>query len=472
MGKSVPYSFRNSGDAYKLRRTDFPMRAPFILTSPPTVSSSSTSQISGSILWESFNNGAFSYLGMKPIRSAIFPTSLGVNTAGSFTYTSNSQVIPEFWLDTDDSTGRFEVYTLGKNDAYRIAIEQPDGRWGYVGAITVTNPNDGAGHYALVTIGAAGKYKIRIEFAGISVFIGIQTTKTTQVSAVRSNQRNFVVAGDSYTEPTIVDTAGGVHGDGWCVQASILTGINHIPSGSGGTGFVNPNTGGKVKLFTRLPEILPFATDGFVFAMGINDTSYTSAQFQTEVTACFNFVRNAMGNKPIIVVSPFWPNGGPVYQIYTEKDILQNSARQIGAIFVDLIEQVPDIHASFFTTLTSAAALNATTLQVANADSLLFSHYIRVGSVGPSRVKISNITGTGPYTLSLTSGIGGLAPAAGETVQLSGLSYVTGTGKQTVPTGDGTADRFTGGDNTHPTVAGHANIAWNYASRLQKLLPY
>ena len=93
------------------------------------------------------------------------------------------------------------------------------------------------------TLGAAGLYRIRLEFDPSRVFMGITAGPTDTVSATLAPKR-YIVVGDSFTEPTIEDSGSFVYGDGWPVQLSYLTGLDIWCAGSGGTGYLNPNSGG------------------------------------------------------------------------------------------------------------------------------------------------------------------------------------------------------------------------------------
>ena len=90
--------------------------------------------------------------------------------------------------------------------------------------------------------------------------------------------------------------------------------------------------------------------------------------------------------------------------------------------------------------------------------------YVEIGAGQPTAEvrAVTNVGGSGPYSLTVAA-LTNTHPV-GESVVLRGPSYMTGTGKQGTTTGTGNADRYTGSDGTHPTVAGQAYIASVVAS--------
>lgn len=456
------------------RQRDFPMRPPVVLSSPPATAAgaSSSSVVAGSVLVSGFEPQAFRFLGgFADVKDITAPSPSGVNL-GEWPPTGNtspSPVTAEFWLDSVDATGRFEVYWSGpaSNSGMRVAIQQSDGSWGYVSAAaTFSHSNSRAD---LVTLGAAGLYRIRLEFAGGSVFFGVYVGASDTVTATHKRKR-YMVIGDSFTEPTIDDSGSFVLADGWVQQLAYLTGYDMWSAGRGGTGYLQPST--RVKFRDRLAaDILAYSPDGIIWAGGINDYgNFSAAAIGAEALACYQQAQ-AAGVSEQVVLSPFWPStltDKIAANLIATSDAIKASATSLALPFLNLLE-MPDTTGRFAdwtgSTLQSSVSIGGTSLSVASIPAYMqvayvtkSGLYVRVDSGTNIEIRrVTNITGSGPYTLAVSAL--SAAHAAGTPVVLSGPQYMTGSGKQGATTGSGNSDRYTGNGGTHPTKAGHAHIA-------------
>lgn len=460
-----------------LDSTAWPMTVPSVLASPPVVTNGvggAASAISGSILHSVLKPSKMTVLGGPISRGAAYPNYLGADMGKYPQITSTSPTAVEFNLDTVDSTGRFEIYMKGNSQQYRILIMQPSGAWASCTRFAQrTMPGDGNMYHDLVELGSAGVYQIRIEFAG-GVFVGIKTTASDTVSALKSKRKRYIVVGDSFTEPTITDSGTKLYtSGGWVQQLAYLTGYDIWSAGSGGTGFVQTN-GARPKCRDRLVnDVLAFNPDGVIFANGINDGSSDIATFTSEVAGCFL----DCAGRELIVLSPFYPKGieGFPVNFLQYRDVLKSQASAFGGKFLDLLSYggIPSFisaDAEFLTTVTSAYS-SGTNLVVADIPTYFKSvgaglnqWFIKVsyGSSKQAVREVFNITGTGPYTLAIGTALSAEFPV-GSVVSLAGESYQTGQGRQGYPTGSGNSDRYTGAEDavngTHPTMAGHSNIS-------------
>ena len=450
------------------RRREFPMRTPRVLGSPPATATNASSQIAGSVLVRAVTPGAFTALGGRAtVNNPANPHPSGLNMGDYPQITSPAPVTIEFWLDTVDATGRFEIQYSGAN-GIRVAIQQADGSWGYVSA-AATFAHAGAS-YDLVTLGAAGTYRIRVEHAPVTVFLGIQCGPTDTITATRTGPR-YLVVGDSFSEPTIDDSGAYFLADGWPVQLAYLTGYDIWCAGSGGTGYLYP--GARVKFRDRLAnDILSQSPDGIIWAGGINDYgNFTAAQIGAEALLCYQQAA-AAGVKDQVILSPFWPfslTSTYSANLLATSDAIAAAAAQVkGTRFLNLLE-MPEQSRYLANwagaTLQSGAAPGNTTISVDSVPSYFAIAYVtksgwtvRIGTGSAAEVRsVSNITGTGPYTLTVPAL--SATHSAGDPVRLSGAQYMTGTGKQGATNGTGNSDRYTGNGGTHPTKAGHAYIA-------------
>lgn len=477
---------------WKITPGAWPMQLPGIMGSAPTVTlgiANAASAIASSVLIDAFMPGAFDYLGGRAQRLA--SNNGGFARMGYFPYkTSAAPVVVQFRLDTADSTGRFEVYSSGSGSSgdMRIAIRNASSkRWEYVAATSsITHAADGNGYLDLITLGAAGVYEIRLECAPSCKFGGVRVAPTDTVTAIGKSNGVYAFVGDSFSEPTFSDAGSYVLHDGYVQRLAYLTGLDLWSAGSGGTGYINPNGGAsRVKFADRMAaDILTIpGLKGVFLAGGINDYSYASATpalVAAEVTsilaACV-----AAGVTDNYVLSPFWAKGAPSFpaDLLQWEQAIKAAALTAGAKYISLLDAGP---AQFLTdygdgawtaTLNSATTTGSTSVTVSSrptyyeqSSPALDKWWVRIGSGATQIVRqVTNISGTaGAWVLSF-SGAAGVVIPAGSPVVLCGPSYQTGSGKQGSTAGDGNSDRYTGSDGTHPTKAGHENLARVIAAR-------
>jgi hypothetical protein len=466
---------------------------PSVMATPPTLTAgvaNAASAIASSVLVKAMESGAFTFGGGPVTRGTTFPNYTGL-LMGHYPQlpqaTSDAPTAVEFILDTADSTGRFEISTKGTNGPIRVCVLNSSGRWEYAtttGSFT-THAADGSGYLDLVTLGAAGRYNIRLEMSGSQVFFGIRLGPTDTLVGRKHAGKRYIAAGDSFSEPTIVDSNGFVNADGWPTVLSHMTGLDIWGGGSGGTGYLKTN-GARVKLRDRLAtDILAFNPDGILWPMGINDyPSFTAAQIGAEALLCFQQALAYNADIDNVVIGPWYPKtitSGAVSNLLATRDAIAASAATVGARFLDPLSlPISDYLTTWSSTLSSSAGGGATSISVASLPTYftgqvgvggLDTWYVQVGGgLTTAEVRaVTNISGSGPYTLTVAALTN--AHTAGETVSLCGPSYITGTGKQGTTTGSGNADRYTGSDGTHPTVPGHTHIAstiaWLWARSIQ-----
>jgi hypothetical protein len=472
-------AFKASGP--ELRRRDIPGLAalPAVMVSPPTITHGTSTLLAGSVVIPPWYSGAYTFTGGVVAKGVTYPDYLGYGTQSMYTNTSASPWAAECDLDIVDATGRFEIQMKPNGTAaVRIGVSANGGPMQYV----ADGPSilDGTNQFHLVTMGAAGRYRVRLEFNSDARFYGIAVGITDTVRAVRPAGKRLVVVGDSFTEPTVQDTNPKTSNHGWVQRLGLLLGVNAMSCGSGGTGYMNPGSGGRVKFRDRSTDWLSLLSPGDVlmFAGGINDTAYTAAQVGTEAAACFALCPAGV---ELVVLSPFWPRGFHSYSanLLAVRDAIKTAALAANATYLDVL-QIPSPEALPAAT-TLAAATTGTPSTVSAVASIPNGTYFQIGTDTNAEVRmVTGVSGSGPYTLSFGGSYNGLTGggnlarthALGDPVIPCGPGIITGSGKQGTTTGDGNADRYTGADATHPTGPGHLNIAIQvmslYVSKLDK----
>jgi lysophospholipase L1-like esterase len=461
-----------------------------------SAANNTTTQIAGSVLTPMYDTSAFTYLGPPPgYFNGSYPNYLFFYSGGqpgngyaggsgtNYAYPNGTSTSPwalEFDIDSPD--GLFEINAKGSGSQIRIIV---NGQTPSI-ASTIIYPNDGGVYLHIITLPSPGVYRIRIEASGNFGFAGIRAVPGAAITAVPTKSVKCLVAGDSFSEPTISDNAilNNI-GSGWTQQLAHLTGWDVWSAAKGGTGYINP-TPGTTTILARIQDVIRNAPDVVIFAGGINDYSYggstaaVAAAVGAASLSCFQQVRAALPNALIVVLSPFWQQGQQNFpaNLLLVDDAIKASASQVSdTIFLDLLRfpyptpgVTTDVAVTSPGTITNAAGLNVGATSFTSATKYPTLSLVQIGNDSNAEIrKITGTSGTGPWThniLALTR-----SHPAGSIIIPVGPSYVTGTGRQGTPSNDGTADRFRGPDTTHPTVAGHAHIARTVFELLSAALP-
>jgi hypothetical protein len=170
--------------------------------------------------------GAFNYLGSPLLTQGGAFKVIGY-------WANNTAVIGhgaiEFWLDSSDSMGRFEVMIRGTTavaqNGFRVAVQQKDGSWGYLtaGATFATGAADNNTYRGLVILGAAGKYKIRLECNTAAAFAGIGVPAADTIKATPKKRKKFLLVTDSYGNSLSESGAGLISADSFVNKLRWLT---------------------------------------------------------------------------------------------------------------------------------------------------------------------------------------------------------------------------------------------------------
>lgn len=485
-----------------LRRRDCPgwRGLPTVNTAAATTTagaSGAATAITGSVLIPPWETSAFTYYGAKvgyggnAYPNYPYYTSGGV-TGSVLTYpsglTTASPYAVEFDLDTTDA--KFEILQKGSGGGIRVLV---NGQSITATGSTFAPTADGTAYLQLVTLPTAGVYRIRLECSANAYFGGIRVIAGNAVTAAPARSQRWIVLGDSIAEPTISDSFTGNGWDGWVQQLAYLLGVDAWSAGRGGTGYLQqlPANTGANNFLQRITDVTGNAPDVVVFAGGINDYgNFTAAQVGAQALTCFQAVRAALPNTQLIVLSPFFPRGFQSYaaNLLATDDAIKAAAAAVGATFLDLLRFPAPFQGAGLTgggtpapapssTLQASTAVNATS--ISSTINYGLGTYMQIGTGSTMEIrKVTGSSGTGPYTVNFGGatpggGGGGLSNthAAGEPIIPVSQGYLSGTGHLGTVTGDGTADRFTGTDSTHPTVAGHKNLARAVYTLLMPQLP-
>lgn len=427
---------------------------------------SGTTSLAGGYTVDPEEPGRFTYLGAIPKRDANYPNRFGLTgTLALYSHgTTDPPWVAEFFIDVATTT--FELIFIDNVHVRRVLVD------GEVAGTRSNATSTGASMFLPVTLAAAGRHRIRVEMDSNASFQGVRLpAKTDSVWATPKRKVRCLVIGDSFSEPTIVDTGTVCGTQGWPIMLSHLTGWDVWCCAAGGTGYLKAGSHGTIR--TRIADCTAFDPDIVIVAAGINDTSSSYANIKTEV----GLVLTALADVPIVaVVSPFWARDlrGANSEILSVAQAVKDACTDSSTPYIDLLTppSAKNLSSTVSRTLTAGGNRLYTAAEV-------FDWPMRVlvgdASAGNS-VEVTTLEGGadtsgGDYNYYLpTYPQTYYGHAVGETAKSVGDAYIDGTGKQTATTGDGTADVFTGSDGTHPTAAGHANIALHVARGLAQVL--
>ncbi len=441
---------------------------PILHPAPPTVTAgavNAASAIAGGVLWDLSAREHTMILGASPVRGVTWPDVQGIRP--SLTYTTGMSAPPfalEFVLDTDDATGRWELFWKGSNGTVRVLVLGADGRWQQVTAgATFSHPADGNSYRDLITHGAAGVHMVRLEFSGNAVPYGITTSPASSLRATSGRRSRALVVGDSFTEPTIVDAGTWMTWDGWAQQLAHLTGWDVWSAAKGNSGYLTGSPTFRARLAA---DVIPAAPDLILWAGGINDSGQSVSAVVAEAQACWAQVRAALPRCRQVVLAPFWRGGETTMSnvLVAMDRALQAAAVDAGLVYLPVFVGPAIAGHARTSTVATASATGQANLTVASANWLPSTtpHYVRVDGADPARAevrRITNVTDLGETVRLTASSNWTYTHAVGVPVEVVGPPLMTGTGRQGTVAGNGNADRFTSSDGTHPTRAGHRNIA-------------
>lgn len=249
-------------------------------------------------------NPIFTYLG-QDVKQADWNGTIYANTYPDRLYVKNTALTPlgygnlnvEFMFDGLE----FEIYEKGTNFKYRIQVDEGYGYefvTDYTGKAGVSA--DGGLYYRKVTFADRKNRRIKYEVYN-GFFGGIRIGPNDTVWKIK-DEKKYTIAfmGDSFTEGTGADWAF----NGCMPLVGNYLNMRVIQSGVGGTGFINPATGSKVKFQDRVQhDIIQYSPDIVVIAGGTNDTTYTSEARITAIELLVDTIRQSLPKVKIILLS-------------------------------------------------------------------------------------------------------------------------------------------------------------------------
>ena len=344
-----------------------------------------------------------------------------------------------------------------------------------VAPFTVT-AGDGQYHYVKFTFPVSGSRRIRIEGAG-GKFRGVNVANPSEVSGTGRTYPLISVMGDSFAE----STGATLPQDGEAIALVRALGGNIALGAVGGTGLLNPGTGGKVAWTdpTRMTDLTMVgavdAAQGVstapalgIVMMSINDQGLASSvwspfgsNFQAAVNnRCWALIdawQVANPGKPLIFFGPTWPSGDPVLDIYRIRDATQEAcwgAARSNVWFIDRLNPLPTLR-------NAANAFIATTGTTTNASASI--------TAIPSTTGI--VTGAGIEGTGIVAGARVASIVSATAITIDPPATVTGTAVAlTTRNTHSSLYGFGPADGTHPGQPGHNLDALWMAREARRLI--
>lgn len=379
-------------------------------------------------------------------------------------------------FDWDTATGSMEIKTVGQGGSGGVRVVYQSGNglgWQYASTgATFSHGADGAIYLDRIDFPAAGQYRVRLEMDFLTWFMGVIVGPTDSVMAAGHTGKRIVIVGDSYTEPVIIDSGTQFHWDGYAQLLTYLLGSEVIPAGIGGTGYLATNGGTKPKFGDRLADVYALAPDEVWWMGSVNDRTLSASGIQAAALACYQAMQSNLPRARQVVFGPQALGG---HQTITSgllaiDDAVKAATATAGVRFIDLL-RLPTIGVRTFAATTLAAAASAGAASISTVGKPENNSFIQIGASGGAEIRrVGAVTGSGPYTVPLDTTLT-YTHASGDPVAQTGRTYITGTGRQGTLVNNGSADRLLGSDATHPTKAGHRNLALTMYSLYAAGLP-
>lgn len=342
-------------------------------------------------------------------------------------------------------------------------------------ALTTVPNGTGSFYYLRLTFPAAATRRLRIELAHGKVR-GVNVTASGEISATGRSYPRIAVMGDSFPEATGATPM--MDGQGAALVRAL--GGNLILGAVGGTGLLNPGTGGKVAWTdaTRLTDLTmsgvtdalaqPVVPDLGVVMMSINDQGATAAWWNGAATfeeairkATYTVIDAwiaANGTKPLIIFGPTWTSGTPQLDIFRMRDAAQEAcAGYAGANvwFIDRLGPAPLLRSgarSSLTTTGNTTSASAVVASLASTSGVLVQSGV-VGAGIPDGTRVVSVDSATQVTLSNPATA--TATAVSLTFKNDQAAHYT---------------NVQAGDTTHPDPRGHKYDALWMAARVRELI--
>lgn len=452
-----------------------------VMATPPTTTLTTSHTIVSPIQWPSVTSPGSIFggtAGSGPLAEFFTFTRAGGNAIFGTVYPNNNFV----QYTSVNYGGAVPAYNVGAysflhyGSAVEIFVKGNGGQFlckvndQYITTTPTVLNNDGNFYYFYIPFASTALR--RIEFIGTNLaFGGVFTAATDTIQPAPVRGPRVIVIGDSFTEGTGATS----QVNGFVQVLADALGWDDVwPSGVGGTGYLNPGSGGRVKFGARLStDVCPFSPDIVVFAGGLNDyATFTPTQIQAEVTADIQAVQSNVPGVTVIVLSPFWKGGASTFPVANglipARDAIKAAAQSFSNVFyIDVLEQP---FPASVTPVTTTLAVSASSGQAVISVNGLINIRSTIKFANGERYQVkAEANASAPFSITLDANLA-TTHNSGETITQVGDPIWTGSGHVGALTGYGNADILVALDGTHPTDAGHNVLGTVIAQALLQAL--
>jgi hypothetical protein len=330
-------------------------------------------------------------------------------------------------------------------------------------------------HFLNVVFPVLRSRRIRIEGAA-GRFRGINVTDSAEITATGRTFPLVTVMGDSFAE----GTGASFVQDGEAVSMVRALGCGVALGAVGGTGVLNPGTGGKVAWTetTRMADLTmagvadalgaPTAPALGVVMMSINDQGLANAVWsafgssyqeavRSRVFALIDAWKAANPGKPLVFFGPTWTSGTPVLDIYRLRDATLEACWAETAAnvwFIDRLAPAPALRIgirSYTSTTGNTTSASAVIAGIASTSGVIVGSGIE-GAVIPPGARVMTVDSATQVTISSPATATATASALVFRNDQAGLY------------------QFGPADGTHPSQQGHVLDALWMAQQLRTLI--
>lgn len=264
--------------------------------------------------------------------SGTFPDYQYVKNIAVTTTNSFGNIMIEFTFDGS----ALELVEKGQAGKFQIYVDEGTGYKKLTHLTQSAGPSNGSKYLRKISFPDRRLRKIKVHYVGL-YFGGVWVSFGDIVSpAIRRIGKKAIFFGNSFTEGTGGDAAF----NNYANTTSTLLGLECWSSGSGGTGFINSGTAGRVKFQDRVVrDVIHYSPDIVVIEGGNNDTTFDQTDLLNAVNLLVSTIKTSLPTVTIYLLSNFQLQGS-TENIINTRNTIKAAALANSVYFIDSIDGV------------------------------------------------------------------------------------------------------------------------------------
>lgn len=209
-----------------------------------------------------------------------------------------------------DSRGRFVITYKGTGAKISITFKKNENNRQRIAQI-LASPSDGNIYRKIVELGEPGSYEVSLECDSNAAVgeINFLEKKSKLLHNIAKPMPKIAFVGDSFSEPTISDSADSYSWQGYPQVFARISNTNVFSIAAGGTGYIQTLGTREAALIRIDQDVIPLKFDIIVLALGINDNTKDPLNTSAELGMILELLQRKSSKSLIYVLSPFWPKG-------------------------------------------------------------------------------------------------------------------------------------------------------------------